>query len=102
MSDTYQAVYDAARSRMQNGDIGSAVESAIRDANVSFYFEQACHGIAESFYGYSVPSAIYKPELTKDGNAWLAIYGDLPTGVVGCGDTPEQAMADFDKRWTKN
>lgn len=43
------------------------------------------------------PSTIYKPELTQDGNAWLAILGDLPTGVVGCGDSPHEAMLDFDR-----
>lgn len=41
MSDTYQAIYDATRSKINNGDIGSAVESAIRDMNLSFYVENA-------------------------------------------------------------
>lgn len=47
------------------------------------------------------PSALYRPTLTQDGNAWLAVYGDFPTGVVGCGDTPAAAMADFDAAWLK-
>jgi hypothetical protein len=38
----------------------------------------------------------------QDGNAWLAIYGDLPSGVVGSGDSPELAMADFDRAWYAN
>lgn len=45
------------------------------------------------------PHVIYKPEIVQDGNAWLCIYGDLPTGVVGCGSTPAEACSDFDKAW---
>lgn len=47
------------------------------------------------------PSVLHRPTLTQDGNAWLAVYGDFPTGVVGCGDTPAVAMADFDAAWSK-
>ena len=48
------------------------------------------------------PHVVMRPEVTKDGNAWLCIYGDLPTGVVGCGETPEKACADFDRAWRNN
>lgn len=47
------------------------------------------------------PSVLHKPTIVKDGNAWLAILGDLSTGVVGCGNTPNEAMLDFDKEWYK-
>lgn len=101
MSDSYQAVYDAVRSRISNGDIGSAVDGAMRDANISFYFEQMMHGFNEQFSEYGRPCVVFKPQLNQDGNAWLAIYGDLPTGVVGVGDSPSEAMYDFDKQWFK-
>jgi hypothetical protein len=46
------------------------------------------------------PSTIYRPDLFQDGNAWCALYGrDIAVGVVGWGDTPEQAMAAFDEAW---
>lgn len=46
------------------------------------------------------PSAIWRPALTQDGDHWIALYGeDLAVGVVGCGKTPEEAMADFDRAW---
>jgi hypothetical protein len=48
-----------------------------------------------------LPHVLMRPTLIQDGNAWLAIYGDLPTGVVGTGSTPAEAMADFDAAWTK-
>ncbi len=46
------------------------------------------------------PSVIYRPKLMKDGNAWCALYGrDIMEGCCGFGDTPELAMAEFDKAW---
>jgi hypothetical protein len=47
------------------------------------------------------PHVLMRPSLIQDGNAWLAIYGDLATGVVGAGSTPENAMKDFDAAWVK-
>lgn len=48
-----------------------------------------------------LPHVLMRPALIQDGNAWLAIYGDLPTGVVGAGSTPAEAMADFDAAWNR-
>ncbi len=49
------------------------------------------------------PSALYKPELFQDGNAWCALYGrDIAVGVTGWGDSPEKAMEAFDVAWTEN
>lgn len=101
MSDSYQAVYDAVRSRISNGDIGSAVESAMRNENFGHYFQQACYEMQSAAQEHGRPSTVFKPTLTQDGNAWLAIYGDLPTGVVGVGDSPAAAMTDFDASWYK-
>lgn len=99
MSDTYQAVYDAVRSRIGGADIGSAIESVMRGENIGHYFQQACYELQNSAVEHGRPCVVFKPTLTQDGNAWLAVLGDLPTGVVGCGDSPAQAMAAFDKNW---
>jgi len=100
MSDSYQAIYDATRSRINNGDVGSAIESAMRDANLSHYVSMACDRIAEAAAAYDRPSAIYRPVLSKDGNAWIALYGsNLQEGVSGHGDTPAAAMSAFDVAW---
>jgi len=49
---------------------------------------------------YGDPSAIYRPRLSIDGNQWCALYGEnLQDGVAGFGDSPAQAMADFDRNW---
>ncbi len=99
--ESYQPIYDAVRSRISNGDIGSAVETALRDANLSHYAQMAQFTIEAAASEYMRPSAVYRPTIIQDGNAWLAILGDLPTGVVGCGDTPAAAMADFDAEFQK-
>ena len=99
MSD-YQAIYDAVRSRISGGDIGSVAERIFYQC---FDMGHARAMLQEqiSSVGFEMvrPSVLYRPELIQDGNAWLAMYGDLPTGCVGTGDTPEAAMADFDAAW---
>lgn len=47
-----------------------------------------------------MPSVIYRPSLKIDGNKWCALYGEsLEEGIAGFGDTPAEAMAEFDKAW---
>lgn len=47
------------------------------------------------------PSTIYRPSLSIDGNKWCALYGEnLQDGIVGFGDSPADAMWDFDRAWT--
>jgi len=39
-----------------------------------------------------------EPLVWKDGNAYCCVLGpDAQTGVFGCGDTPELALADWDE-----
>jgi hypothetical protein len=48
------------------------------------------------------PSVLFRPTITKDGNAWIALLGDnLQVGVSGAGYSPEEAMLDFDLHWYK-
>lgn len=100
MSDTYQAVYEAVRSRISGGDIGSAVESVMRDMNLSFYFDNAMEQVKQTAIAHAEPSAIYRPSLSIDGDKWCALYGDnLQDGVAGFGDSPAEAMNDFNREW---
>lgn len=105
--DTYQPIFDAVRSRLSNGDIGQAVADAIREANVAHHVECAFINIGAEVSRavdlYARPSAIYKPSMSIDGNQWCALYGDnLQDGVAGFGDSPADAMADFDMAWSAN
>lgn len=100
MSDTYQAVYDAVRSKISGGNISDAVETALRGANLSHYAERVMYAAQEAVSEYMRPSAVYKPKITKDGNQWCALLGDnLQEGVAGFGDTPNKACYAFDAAW---
>lgn len=104
MADTYQAVYDATRSRISGCDVHTAVSDALREAfgMASHHMASVAQEYAAAAYEQQRPSAIYRPAISKDGNQWCAFYGDnLQDGVCGFGDTPALAMADFDKNWSK-
>lgn len=102
MSDSYQAIYDAVRSRIGGCDVSGAIESALRDAfgsahqqmqSVSFEWQTAAHEQQR-------PSVLMRPAIKRDGNQWCALYGDnLQDGVAGFGDSPAAAMYDFDRNW---
>lgn len=48
----------------------------------------------------SAPHIEMKPKIYLDGDKWCALYGeDLQRGVCGFGDSPYEAMNDFDKSW---
>ncbi len=50
---------------------------------------------------YSRPSVVWRPRLFVDGNQWCALFGEnLQDGVAGFGDSPANAMWDFDKAWS--
>ena len=100
MSDSYQAVHDAVRSRISGGNIGEVIESVAREAfDISWQKDAIKTEFLTVAFEMQRPSVVFKPTISQDGNAWLAILGDLPTGVVGSGDTPAEAMLAFDKAW---
>jgi hypothetical protein len=98
--ETYQPIYDAVRSRISNGDIGAAVEQAMRDANFAHHAEMAANAVHCAAAEYERPSVMFRPKVYIDGDQWCALYGDnLQDGVAGFGDTPDKAMRNFDLNW---
>jgi len=98
--ETYQPIFDAVRSKISNGDIGAAVEAAMSNANISHYFSMAMNTMQYAAAEHQRPSAVFRPKLSIDGNQWCALYGDnLQDGVAGFGDSPSDAMFDFDRAW---
>lgn len=101
MSDSYQAIYDATRSKIQGGSSYDAIYTAAREAfDCSYVFpiiqQEFCIAAGEM----ARPSAVYKPKLYPDGNTWCALYGEnLQEGCAGFGKTPNEAMQDFDQNW---
>lgn len=99
--DSYQAIYDAVRSRISNGNVGEAIERAARE---SFDISQALAVLQQEF-GIAAgemrrPSVLYRPAISIDGNQWCALYGEnLQDGIAGFGDTVADAMRDFDQAW---
>jgi len=100
MSDNYQAVYDAVRSKMGRID-SSMVLEAIRDCfDISYIKPQIKENFDITLYKYQRPSVLFRPKISIDGNQWLALYGDnIQDGVAGFGNSPSESMADFDKKW---
>ncbi len=98
--ETYQPIYDAVRSRLSNCDIGMAIETAMREANLGHHAMQAMDRIQQSAAEYERPSVLFRPKLGLDGNSWIALYGDnIQEGVAGCGASPSEAMIAFDNAW---
>ncbi len=95
----YQAVYDAVRSRLTNCDVGAAIRDAchLDGSHAIYILQQEFANVASEMQR---PSVIYRPAISIDGNQWCALYGDnLQDGVAGFGDSPSDAMIDFDKAW---
>ena len=91
---SYQAIYDAVRSQISGGDIGAAVESVLRAENIGHYATMAAESIRAAAGEYE------RPRIYVDGDKWCALYGDdLQCGVAGFGDSPAEAMLDFDACW---
>ena len=103
MSDSYQAIYDAVRSRISNGNIGDAVSEAARQAfDISWPVAQIRDLFQGALSSYDRASAVFRPRLFLDGNKYCALYGEnLMDGCAGFGDTPDAAMWDFDKNWSQ-
>lgn len=98
--DSYQAIYDAVRSRLGNADVGSAIEQAIREQNWAHYVQQAAYEWTIAAGQQQRPCVVFKPELFQDGDMWCALFGaDLQAGVAGFGKSPAAAMDEFDKAW---
>lgn len=97
--DSYQAIYDAVRTKISACNPNDAILQAFREANLLHSFSVAMQDIS---YSQTRPSVLYRPAVSIDGDKWCALYGeDLQNGVAGFGDSPEEAMADFDREWAE-
>lgn len=97
--DSYQAIYDAVRSRISNGDVGAVVrEIAYQALDMSFLREVLMQEFGIAANELRRPSVLFRPTLSADGSMWCALLGDdLMSGIAGFGETPALAMEAFDK-----
>jgi hypothetical protein len=101
VSDSYQAIYDAVRSRISGGNIAEAVAEVARNAfDISHYGAMLYQDFSIAAAEMQRPSAIFRPVLSREGDQWRALYGDdIVQGCAGWGSCPDDAMRDFDKNW---
>ena len=101
--DSYQAIYDAVRSKISHADSADIIGGAVREA---FDFSHARAMLQEQIYSIGAEmvrlSVLWRSTVAPDGTKWCALYGpDLAEGISGFGDTPDEAMRDFDQNWFK-
>jgi len=102
MSDNYQAIYDATRSRIGNCSPDEAIQSSIRNMNIPHYIDMAMREIQNAGFEHQRWCVLLRPKIFIDGNMWCALYGEnLQDGVAGFGESPSKAMSDFDSAWFK-
>lgn len=98
--ETYQPIYDAVRSKIGNGDIGAAVEAAMRDVNIAHYLSVIAENYRCAAAEQERPCVLFRPKVFIDGDQWCALYGEnLQEGVSGFGASPAEAAAAFDAEW---
>ena len=104
MSDQYQAIYDAVRSKFNGGgNIEEAVKDSMREFGIGYQFEKIAYAYQVAAVAQENPSVLYRPKIYIDGDKWCALYGDdIQDGVAGFGDSPQKAMEDFDRNFNKS
>lgn len=101
--ETYQPIYDATRSRIRNGDVGAAIERAVRDLGLDMISHHALCAFQDISASQTAPHVLMRPSIGIDGNMYSALYGDnIMEGCVGYGKSIAAAMADFDKTWHRD
>lgn len=103
MSDSYQAIYDAVRSKISGGNVGDIVANACRN---SFDISHQMAIIQQEFViaagEMQRPCVLFKPSLFPDGDRWCVLLGkDLQEGLSAFGKTPAEAMQEFDQAYYK-
>jgi len=103
MSDSYQATYDAVRSRISGVNSNDVLTRAAREAfDIGHARAMLQQEIISVSHEMRRPSVLFRPAVYLDGDMWCALYGeDLVMGVAGFGETPDAAVRDFDETWWK-
>lgn len=83
--------------------MSQVLDAELQHCVVNAIAHEACMSkiaIQEAASMYMAPSVLFRPRLSIDGNQWCALYGDnLHDGVAGFGDSPADAMLNFDRNW---
>jgi len=102
MGNTYQAIYDAVRSKISGFNAQELFDRIIRNFDFSHHAKVVKRHIVTVTNEQKRPSVLFRPELKFDVDEWRAQYGKgVYEGVIGTGDSPDEAMRDFDEKWTQ-
>ncbi len=83
---------------MNNAEI--QIDGIARACSHDFNFQFAMGELKRAAEIAVEPFTTYKPKIFIDGDKWCALYGeDLQNGVSGFGDSPNEAVCDFNKNW---
>jgi len=99
MSDNYDAVYQAVRSRISQCNFEDVINNVLSNSfgNTSHVIQCSFADIASEL---TRPSILLRPKISIDGDQWRALYGDnLQDGVAGFGKSPDEAFRNFDENW---
>ena len=104
MSDGYQAIYDAVRSRINSASPHQIIAEVVREAfDISWQKQHLQQEIYAVSHEMQRPSVLFRPTLSADGTAWCALLGaNLQEGVAGFGKTPAEAMRAFDEAFNSS
>ncbi len=74
------------------------VESSQRQHHEEMKHQDVMAGVVEQLE-YTL-FGMLKPTICRDGNQWCVLYGkDLQEGIAGFGDTPYEAVLDWNSAW---
>jgi hypothetical protein len=103
MSDSYQAIYDAVRSRISGGNVGEIVADACRNAfDISHMKAMLQQDFSIAASEMARPCVLFRPIIQADGDMWTVLLGPDPqVGIFATGATPAEAMTNFDQEFYK-
>lgn len=100
--DNYQAVYDAVRNKF-HFNAEDLYDRISYNSGISHAVQVLKNELLTVTYEMQRPCVIFKPVLRRDpGKKWHALFGEnCNNGLMGTGDSPAEAMEDFDKKWVE-
>ena len=100
--DSYQAVYDAVRSKMSYGNIAEAIDSFLRTQDFSHQIAVVTQEFQIAASEMQRPCVLFRPSISMVGKQYCVLYGEsIQNGVTGFGDSVAEAMINFDKEFNK-
>lgn len=100
--ETYQAIYDAVRSRIGEFNSDRLIDTISMNFDISHHMEILRSEFITVAYEMQRPSVLLKPKIYMDGDKWCVLYGEnIQDGIAGFGASPQEAFNNFDEIYYK-